>query len=116
MSRNLSDSPVVYDPVNRELRTVSDYFAEKEEEVLNIRWEDGIEEGAEVEPNQRLAHIIWDGADQEPIDAPPECAGVIVWINGQIEYEKLDLRPEPLLRLKASRRTTRRRSRRHERP
>jgi hypothetical protein len=102
MPEDPSDAPVVYDAVNRELRTVSDYFAEKEEEVLTIRWEDGVEEGEQIASGQLLAHIIWDGAPEESLIAPAGCTGVIAWVNGQIEYEKLDLRPEVLLRLETS--------------
>ncbi|NIO04334.1 MAG: hypothetical protein GTN74_06875 [Proteobacteria bacterium] len=100
MPRNPSDTPVVYDSANRELRTVRDYFAGRDEEVLNIKWEDGIEEDALISPDQCLAQIIWDGASREPIDAPAECSGVIGWINGRIEYETLDLKSQVLLRLR----------------
>ncbi len=100
MPRNRSDNPVVYDSVKRELRTVRDYFAGRDEEVLHIKWEDGIEEGVPISPEQCLAQIIWDGAPKEPIDAPAECSGVIGWINGRIEYEILDLKSQVLLRLK----------------
>jgi hypothetical protein len=85
--------------MNRELRTVRDYFAERDEEVLNIKWQPGIEEGAQIAPGELLAHIDWSGGTKEPLDAPSGCGGRIEWINGQIEYEKLDLRPEVLLRL-----------------
>lgn len=102
MSENPSTSAVVYDAMNRELRTVRDYFAQRDEVVLNIKWQPGIEEGAQIAPGQLLAHIDWDGAPEEPLKAPSGCGGRIEWINGQIEYEKLDLRPEVLLRLEAS--------------
>ena len=102
MSENPSTSPVVYDAMNRELRTVRDYFAEREEGVLNIKWEPGIEEGAQISPGQLLAHIDWSGGTKEPLEAPSGCGGRIEWINGQIAYEMLDLRPEALLRLEAS--------------
>lgn len=101
MSENRSTSPIVYDAMNRELRTVRDYFAERDEEVLNIKWQPGIEEGAQIAPGELLAHIDWSEGTKEPLEAPSGCGGRIEWINGQIEYEKLDLRPEVLLRLEA---------------
>ncbi|MFQ6093869.1 MAG: hypothetical protein ACE5OR_14550 [bacterium] len=101
MSEKPSISPVVYDAMNRELRTVRDYFAQSDEEVLNIKWQPEIEEGAQIVPGQLLAHIDWSGGIKDPLEAPSGCGGRIEWINGQIEYEKLDLRPEVLLRLEA---------------
>jgi hypothetical protein len=101
MSEKPSISPVVYDAMNRELRTVRDYFVQRDEEVLNIKWQPGIEEGAKIVAGQLLAHIDWSGGTKDPVEAPSGCGGRIEWINGQIEYEKLDLRPEGLLRLEA---------------
>lgn len=101
MSEKPSISPVVYDAMNRELRTVRDYFAQSDKEVLNIKWQPEIEEGAQIVPGQLLAHIDWTGGTKDPLEAPSGCGGRIEWINGQIEYEKLDLRPEVLLRLEA---------------
>jgi hypothetical protein len=115
MSRDTNDSPVVYDAANRELRTVKDYFAAREGQVLNIKWEKEINEGEEISSGDHLAQIIWEGADEEPIHAPPGCTGVIDWINGQIEYEKLDLKPQALLRLGPSTQRGRRRGRRYGR-
>lgn len=101
MSEKPSISPVVYDAMNRELRTVRDYFAQSDEEVLNIKWQPGIEEGTQIVPGQLLANIDWSGGTKDPLKAPSGCGGRIEWINGQIKYEKLDLRPEALLRLEA---------------
>ncbi len=113
MDRDRNDSPVVYDAANRELRTVKDYFAAREGQVLSIKWENDIEEGEEISSGDHLAQIIWEGADEESIHAPPGCTGVIDWINGQIEYEKLDLKPQVLLRLGPSTQRGRGRRRRY---
>src|SRR5574341_988108 len=92
-------SPVVYDAINRELRTVPDYFAQRHVSVLDIAWQGGVAEGAHITSGQLLARIIWDGEPEEPLTAPAGCVGTIVWLNEHIAYELLHRRSEVLLRL-----------------
>ena len=101
MPRNQTDSPVVYDAANRELKTRKDYFAQIDKPVIGIKWEKGIDVGAEIKPGQLLAQIVWDNATKTPIVAPSKCTGRIKSINGQIEYEWLHLQSQVLLRLAA---------------
>jgi hypothetical protein len=101
MPGNQSDSPVVFEAANRELKTRKDYFAQIEKPVIGIEWEKGIEVGANIKSGQLLAQIVWDDATQTPILAPSKCTGRIDWKNGQIEYEWLHLQPQTLLRLAA---------------
>jgi len=101
MPRNQSDSPVVYEAANRELKTRKDYFAQIPKPVIGIEWEEGIEVGEKIVSGELLAQIIWDDNTKTPIIAPPKCRGRITWMNGQIEYEWLHLQSQILLRLAA---------------
>ena len=101
MPENQSDSPVVYEAANRELKTRKDYFAQIEKPVIGMEWEKGIEVGGKIKSGQLLAQIVWDDATQTPILAPSKCTGRVDWKNGQIEYEWLHLQPQALLRLAA---------------
>ncbi len=102
MPENKNTSPVVYEAMNRELKTVKDYFAPIEVSVLGIEWEAGIEVGAEITPGQLLGYIVWDGPPKERLEAPEECEGTIEWKNGQIRYEFFHRQSQELLRLAAS--------------
>ena len=102
MARNQSNSPVIYEEANRELKTIKDYFANIGKPVIGIDWEEGIDVGTRIKSHQPLAQIVWD--DDSPktcISAPPKCAGRIDWKNGQIKYEWLHLQSQALLRLAA---------------
>ncbi len=101
MPGNQSNSPVVFEAANRELKTRKDYFAQIEKPVIGIEWEKGIDVGANIKSGQLLAQIVWDDATQTPILAPSKCTGTIDWKNGQIKYEWLHLQPQVLLRLAA---------------
>jgi len=102
MPENQNTSPVVYEAMNRELKTVKDYFAHIGISVIGIEWEAEIEVGTEITPGQLLAYIVWDGPPKERLEAPVECGGRIEWKNGQIKYEWLHLESQVLLRLAAS--------------
>ena len=115
MPGDQSDSPVVYEAANRELKTRKDYFAQANKPVIGIEWAEGICVGAEIKPNQLLAQIVWDDATKTPIEAPSKCRGRIELINGQIEYEWLHLQSQVLLRL-AVRKVVKRRKRRRRGP
>jgi hypothetical protein len=101
MPESRMTSSVVYDARNRELRTVRAYFLEKglPEDIM---WEANIIEGARIEADVLLGHIIWAEAPAEPLKAPADCAGQIEWLNERIAYEVLHRRSVPLLRLAAS--------------
>jgi hypothetical protein len=101
MAKNKSDSPVVYEAANRELKTRKDYFAQIDKPVIGIEWEDGIAVGATIKAEQLLAQIVWDDATNTPIVAPSKCRGRIELINGQIKYEWLHLQSQLLLSLAA---------------
>ncbi len=101
MPENRIPSPVVYDSMNRELRTVREYFERQERAVLDIGWQPDIREGVRIEPGRLLGHIVWDSPPPEPVLAPPGCGGRIAWMNPRIEYEFLDLESVTLLRLEA---------------
>ena len=101
MPGNQSNSPVVYDAANRELKTIKDYFAQIEKPVIGIEWEKDIAVGAKIKSAQLLAQIVWGDATQTPILAPSKCTGRIDCQNGQIEYEWLHIQPQVLLRLAA---------------
>ena len=101
MANKQSNSPVVYEAANRELKTRKDYFAQIDKPVIGIEWENGIAVGAEIKPGQLLARIVWDDATKTPIVASSKCAGRIELINGQIKYEWLHLQPQLLLGLVA---------------
>ena len=102
MPKKKSDSPVVYETANRELKTKKDYFARIGKPVIGIEWEGNITVGAEVGKGQRLAHLVWDDGTKTPMDAPSNCTGRIEWKNGQVEYEWLHLEPQVVLRLGAA--------------
>jgi hypothetical protein len=110
MPRNQSNSPVVYETANRELKTRKDYFAQIHKSVIGIELAEGIGVGAEIKPGQLLAEIVWDDGSKTPIKAPSKCKGKIDLINGQIEYEWLHKEPQLLLRL-AVRKVVKRRKR-----
>lgn len=99
MPREQSDSPVVYEAANRELKTRKDYFAQIQKPVIGIEWAEGVEVGAEIKPGHLLAEIVWDDGSKTPMNAPSKCTGRIEWKNGQIEYEWLHKEPQLLLRL-----------------
>ncbi len=99
MTENAANTPVVYEEQNRELRTVIDYFAQREDAVLDIEWQNQTHVGDPITAGQLLAHIVWDGRPNEPLYAPLGCTGNIVWKNGRVEYERLHRRSEVLLRL-----------------
>jgi hypothetical protein len=101
MCKNRSDSPVVYEAANHELKTRKDYFAQIGKPVIGIEWEEGIDVGAKIVSGQPLAQIVWDDTTNTPILAPFQCTGRIDWKNGQIEYEWLHLESQILLRLTA---------------
>jgi hypothetical protein len=94
-------SPVVYDAKNRELRTVRQYFSARGIPE-DIQWEAGIDEGACIDANALLGHIIWASAPPDPLRAPEGCVGKIEWINKRIVYEVMHRRAVPLLRLAAN--------------
>ena len=102
MPENPVTDPVVYEPTNRELRTVPEYFEQQDRAVQDIRWEEDIDVGVWIMPGRLLAHIIFDSPPPEPVYAPEGCTGEIEWINRRISHEWLDVRPVTLLRLKAS--------------
>ncbi len=102
MPENKNTSPVVYEVMNRELKTVKDYFASIGVSVIGIEWEAGIKVGEKITPSQLLGYIVWDGPPKERLEAPAECEGRIEWKNGQIEYGWLHLQVQELLRLAAS--------------
>ena len=66
---------------------------------MQIRWENGISEGATIAPWRRLATIVWNSGHSAPIDAPADCAGRIVYQNHRIPYEVLSEQSVTLLRL-----------------
>jgi hypothetical protein len=111
MPRDQSNSPVVYEAANRELKTRKDYFAQIHKSVIGIEWAEGIVVGVEIKPGQLLAEIVWDDGSKTPIKAPSKCRGRIELINGQIEYEWLHKEPQLLLRL-AARKMAKRQKRR----
>jgi hypothetical protein len=90
--------PVVYEAMNRELRTVRQYFMVRGIPE-DIPWEADIVEGDCIAPGKLLGHIIWASAPAEGLRAPAECAGRIEWIERRIPYEVLHRRSIPLLRL-----------------
>jgi hypothetical protein len=93
--------PVAYDALNRELRTVPQYFIVRGIPE-DIQWTADLVEGISIEPGKLLGHIIWASAPAEGLRAPAECEGEIVWINRRIPYEVMHRRSIPLLRLAAS--------------
>jgi hypothetical protein len=111
MPRDQSNSPVVYEAANRELKTRKDYFAQIHKSVIGIEWAEGIVVGAEIKPGQLLAEIVWDGGSKTPIKAPSKCEGKIKSKNGQIDYNWLHLQSQVLLWL-AARKMARRQKRR----
>lgn len=94
-------SPVVYEAVNRELRSVPQYFMAKGIPE-DIPWAADIVEGACIEPDKLLGHIIWASPPAECLQAPAGCKGRIEWINRRIVYEVMHRVPITLLRLAAS--------------
>jgi hypothetical protein len=110
MPRDQSDSPVVYETANRELKTRKDYFAQIHRPVIGIEWAEDIGVGAEIKPGQLLAEIVWDDGSKTPIQAPPKCKGRIEFKSGQIDYDWLHMEPQLLLRL-AARKIAKRRKR-----
>jgi len=108
MPGDQSDSSVVYEAANRELKTRKDYFAQVDKPVIGIEWGKGIDVGAEIRPGQLLAEIVWDDASKTPIEAPSKCTGRIEWKNGQIEYEWLHTESQVLLRLAVRKKAERR--------
>jgi hypothetical protein len=101
MPENPKTDPVVYEPTNRELRTVPKYFQEEERAVQDVRWEEDVKVGVHIEPGRLLATVIFDAPPPEALCAPEACAGEIEWINRRIPHGWLDVWPETLLRLKA---------------
>jgi hypothetical protein len=100
MPENPKTDPVVYESTNRELRTVPKYFEEEDRAVQDVRWEEDIDVGVQIESGRLLAHIIYDAPPPEPLFAPEACAGETEWINRRIPYEWLDVTPVTLLSLK----------------
>jgi hypothetical protein len=94
-------SPVVYDAMNRELRTVRQYFIDKGIPE-DMQWEAYIGEGARIDAGKLLAHIIWARPPAERLRAPEGCEGRIEWLNTRIAYEVMHRRSIILLRLAAS--------------
>jgi hypothetical protein len=86
---------------NRELRTVPKYFQEEDRAVQDLRWEEDIDVGVQIEPGRLLAHVIFDASPPEPLYSPEACTGEIERINRRIPYGWLDVWPVTLLRLKA---------------
>ena len=101
MPGNQSDSPVVYEVANRELKTRKDYFAQIEKPVIGIEWEKDIAVGAKIKSGQLPGTNRLGRCDPNPYFSPSKCTGRIDWKNGQIEYEWLHLQPQVLLRLAA---------------
>ena len=93
--------PVTYDAMNREIRTVREYFIVRGIPE-DIQWKDDIIESAGIEAGKLLGHIIWASPPAEGLRAPAECQGRIEWINRRIPYEVMHRRSVPLLRLAAS--------------
>jgi hypothetical protein len=94
-------SPVVYDAMTRELRTVRQYFIDKGIPE-DIQWQADIVEGARLAEGKLLAHIIWTSPPAERLHAPAGCEGRIEWLNTRIAYEVMHRRSIILLRLDAS--------------
>ena len=92
---------VTYDPINRELRTVPDFFAARNTSMELLSWCEGIKKGAKIKENVPLADIFWDDGTSEVLTAPPGCAGVIESTNRRILYENLHKSPSQwLLRIR----------------
>jgi hypothetical protein len=94
-------SPVVYDAMNRELKTVRQYFIDKGIPE-DIQWEADIIEGARIEAGKPLGHINWVRPPAVRLHAPEGCEGRIEWLNTRIAYEVMHRRSIILLRLEAS--------------
>jgi hypothetical protein len=90
---------VVYETANQELRTVRFFFKQQSDLVLSIKWETGIRAGAAVQPNLKLAEIIWESQSPQEIIAPPGCNGIVEKTNRRIDIERLDINSERLLSL-----------------
>ena len=92
---------VTYDPINRELRTVPDFFAARNSSIELLSWRKGIKKGTEIKENTELADIYWDDGTKDVLKAPTGCAGIIESTNRRIKYEILHIpQPQWLLRLR----------------
>jgi len=91
-------SPVVFEPVNRELRTVTTYFPSSDS-VAQIVWEASVRPNAQITTGQTLATIRWNSGRSAPIQAPAGCDGRVTYQNGAVQYEFLSIQAQTLLRL-----------------
>jgi len=92
---------VIYDPINRELRTVPDFFVARNSSMELLSWRKGIKGGVKIKENTELADIFWDDGKKNVLKAPTGCAGIIQSTNRRILYENLHIPPSQwLLRLK----------------
>ena len=80
---------VVYDEINKELRSVPNAFESRGETVLSIVWKPWIKSKKKITPGDELADIQWGNNDRELLSAPAMCSGEIVAVNRRIALEDL---------------------------
>jgi hypothetical protein len=84
---------IVFDPLNRELRTVVPAFEDRR--PIDVRW--SFEAHEPIGPGSTLGAWVFGDGSQESIEAPPECDGFIVDLNDRISFSLLDSWPSQWL-------------------
>ena len=88
--------PYIYDPVNRELRTVPEYFRTSEKEYLGFERAEDITLGSPIAPGKVLGAVHWDDGSVLHVVAPENCTGKVGGF-GDLQGVCIDCRPSQVL-------------------
>lgn len=91
----MSSYPCVYDPINRELRTVPSFFNNGKAYAGFVRAR-GVGVGAQVAPGQVLGSLYWIDGTTLPLVVPDGCHGEIESFGHVNEY-RIHRRPSQVL-------------------
>ena len=91
---------VSFDPLNLDLRTVYRYFAQEDEALVDVEWQDWVKRGAQVRANRVLGAFLWDTGEFSDFKAPVGCNGTIRRVQRDIDASEAHLIPLLLFTLK----------------